>query len=73
MYFAVQGVLDWGAASVGALLMGILLALFGSSDFNLLDSGILKTGSLGIRLVILTAATTMFLAALYFNRYPDKE
>jgi hypothetical protein len=73
MYFAVQGVLDWGAASVGALLTGILLTLFGSSDFNLLDSGILETGSLGIRLVILSAAITMFIAALYFDRYPNEE
>ncbi|MHA1236566.1 MAG: MFS transporter [Candidatus Hodarchaeales archaeon] len=73
MYFAVQGVLDWGAASVGALLTGILLTLFGSSDFNLLDSGILETGSLGIRLVILSAAITMFIAAVYFDRYPNEE
>jgi MFS family permease len=73
MYFAVQGLLDWGAASVGALVMGIILALFGSSDFEILDKGVLETGSLGIRLVILLAASIMFLAAIYFNRYPDEK
>ncbi|MHA1946592.1 MAG: MFS transporter [Candidatus Hodarchaeales archaeon] len=73
MYFAVQGVLDWGAASLGALVMGAILALFGSSDFNPLDSGILETGSLGIRMVVLLAATLMFLAAIYFNRYPEEK
>ena len=53
--------------------MGIILAVFGSSDFNLLDSGMLETGSLGIRVVILLAASIMLIAALYFNRYPEEK
>lgn len=71
MYFAVQGVLDWGAASAGALFMGILLAIFGSSDFGgAKDAGILGTGSLGIRIVVLVAAITMLFATWWFRKYP---
>lgn len=71
MYFAVQGVLDWGAASVGSLLLGISLAVFGSSDFGgVKDAGILGTGSLGIRVVLILAALIMLLAAYIFRKYP---
>ena len=73
MYFAVQGLLDWGAASLGAFVMGAILAIFGSSDFDALDKGILETGSLGIRLVVLLAAAIMLFATIYFNRYPDEK
>ena len=71
MYFAVQGVLDWRAASVGSLLLGISLAIFGSSDFGgAKDAGILGTGSLGIRVVLIMAALIMLLAAYIFRKYP---
>ncbi|UCE12455.1 MAG: MFS transporter [Candidatus Heimdallarchaeota archaeon] len=74
MYFAVQGVLDWGAASAGALIMGIILAFFGSSDFGgVEDAGILETGSLGIRIVVLTAAVIMLFASTWFRKYPLEE
>jgi Na+/melibiose symporter-like transporter len=71
MYFAVQGVLDWGAASAGALIMGVILAIFGSSDFGgAKDAGLLGTGSLGIRIVVLIAAITMLFASWWFRKYP---
>lgn len=70
MYFAVQGVLDWGAASLGTLLMGVILAIFGSSDYNSLDKGILETGSLGIRVVVLAAAIIMLTSTWLFRNYP---
>ncbi len=74
MYFAVQGVLDWGAASVGSFIMGIVLAIFGSSDFGgVEDAGILGTGSLGIRFVILIAALIMILATWLFRKYPIED
>ncbi len=71
MYFAVQGVLDWGAASAGALIMGLILAIFGTSDFGgVEDAGILGTGSLGIRIVVLVAAAIMVFASWWFRKYP---
>ncbi len=74
MYFAVQGVLDWGAVSAGSLIMGIILAIFGSSDFGgVEDAGILGTGSLGIRVVALFAAAIMFLATWLFRKYPIED
>ncbi|MFX0015686.1 MAG: MFS transporter [Promethearchaeota archaeon] len=74
MYFAVQGVLDWGAASAGALVMGLILAIFGSSDFGgAEDAGILGTGSLGIRIVVLVASMIMLFAVWWFRKYPLEE
>lgn len=70
MYFAVQGVLDWGAASAGAFLMGLILAIFGSSDFRIEDMGLLGTGSLGIRLLGVLSFIIMALAAYIFRKYP---
>ncbi|MFX1251808.1 MAG: MFS transporter [Promethearchaeota archaeon] len=70
MYFAVQGVLDWGAASVGTFLMGVILAIFGSSDFRLEDMGILGTGSTGIRLLGLFAFLVLATSAYIFRKYP---
>jgi GPH family glycoside/pentoside/hexuronide:cation symporter len=71
MYFAVQGVFDWGAASAGSLILGIILTIFGSSDFGgAKDAGLLGTGSLGLRIIVLLTAVIMFFAAFIFRKYP---